>query len=536
VLQSLAMSHRGTAAFAACTALLGCHAGSEPLHQRRDPGALVVAEAADILALDLARVVDTESIEVGEQIFEGLVGWTAGTTEIAPRLATAWDVSPDGRTWTFHLRGGVLFHDGTPMDAGAVVASFERLLDPKHPNYLPQEEGTEYWRGMLKVIDRVVATDPSTVEIRTERPYAPLIADLVGFPIVSPTAVAHWGDRFALHPVGTGPYMFEAWQPGADVTLRRFDHYWGGTPALERIVFEVVIDARQRLVELESGSVDLANSILPDEQPFVELHPDLVLHHAPGNDVSYLAFNTQHPPFDDVRVRRAASYAINKEPIVQLGYEGRAIAADGPLPPTMWAAHEPKQRYPYDPDEAKRLLAAAAADGSFDASKTYHLYAPSTPRGYLPEPERVARFLQTALEQVGIHTDLELLPYTQDRDAIEAGKHDLCLFGWIGDTGDPDNFLYVLFHSDNTLGAAQNVAYYRDSAVDRVLLEAQSTADPAKRSALYGVVQDQISIDAPWVPLAHSELILAGRAEVEGVVLSPTGTPLYPAMHRAEPP
>jgi peptide/nickel transport system substrate-binding protein len=202
----------------------------------------------------------------------------------------------------------------------------------------------------------------------------------------------------------------------------------------------------------------------------------------------------------------------------------------------MWAAHEPTQRYPYDPGEARRLLAAAAADGAFDPSKTYHLYAPSTPRGYLPEPERVARFLQTALEQVGIHTDLELQPYAQHRDAIEAGKHDLCLFGWIGDTGDPDNFLYVLFHSDNTIGTAENVAYYRDSAVDHVLLEAQSTADPAKRSALYAVVQDQIALDAPWVPLAHSELVLAGRAEVQGVVLSPTGTPLYEAMRRAEAP
>jgi peptide/nickel transport system substrate-binding protein len=300
-------------------------------------------------------------------------------------------------------------------------------------------------------------------------------------------------------------------------------------------VFQVVVDARQRLIDLESGSVDLATAILPDEQPFVELHPDLVLHHTAGNNVTYLALNTQHPPFDDPRVRRAANFAINKEPIVKLAYQGRAIAADGPLPPTDWAYHESTTRYSYDPVAARRLLAQAAADHAFDPKATYKLYAPSTPRLYLPQPERVARFIQAGLEQAGIHTELVLQPYAQHRASCEAGEHDLCVFGWIADTGDPDNFLYVLFDSDNAVAdSAQNVAFYRDALVDHLLLDAQAAAEQSTRKALYAAVQDQIAADAPWVPIAHSELVVAGRAELSDVVLSPTGHPVYTLIRRVE--
>jgi peptide/nickel transport system substrate-binding protein len=509
----------------------GCDAARVQLHHRRDPGALVVAEAADPISLDPVRTTDSESVEVGELLYEGLVGWKPGTTDIQPRLATAWQVSEDGKTWTFQLRDKVIFHDGTPFDAAAVVFSFERLLDPAHGSYL----GTSgsYWRTLLKDVQKVVAIDPHTVAITVARPYSPLLGDLAMFPMVSPTAVQKWGDAFAMHPVGTGAFEFETWTKGEQVVVKAFDGYWGMRAGLDRIVFQVDPDARQRLIDLESGSVDLATTILPDEQPFVDLHPDLVLFHTPGNDVTYLAMNTAKKPWDDVRVRRAANFAVNKEPIVKLAYQGRAVPADSPLPPTEWAYHEPKTRYGYDPMAARQLLAAAIADGTFDPKQTYKLYAPSTPRPYVPQPERVARFLQSSLEQVGIHTELVLQPYEQHLASVVAGDHDLCVFGWIGDTGDPDNFLYVLFHSDNAKGGdLQNVAFYRDDTVDKLLIDAQAVADEGARTELYAAVQDKIAADAPWVPIAHSELVVAGRAELEGVVLSPTGHPVYALIRR----
>ncbi len=508
-----------------------CDAGKD-LQRRRDPGALVVAQATGVLALDPVRVTDSESIEVSGLLFEGLVRWKPGTTDIAPGLAT-WDVSADGKRWLFTLRPGVMFHDGTVLDAEAVKFSFERLLDPRHPNYLAGDDGS-YWRSLLKGVTQIVAIDATRVEIQIARPYAPLLGDLAMFPIVSPTAVRQWGDAFKMHPIGSGPFMFESWTPGEQVVVKRFDRYWGTAPQLERIVFRVVVDARQRLVDLESGSVDLATTILPDEQPFVELHPDLVLHHTPGNDVSYLAFNTPRPPFDDLRVRRAVSHAVNKEPIVKLAYQGRAIAAAGPLPPTQWGYHLPSARYGYDPARARALLAEAIAANRFDPKVVYKLYAPSTPRPYLAQPERVARFLQASLAQVGIQTELVLQPYRQHRTSLQNGEHDLALFGWIGDTGDPDNFLYVLFHSDNAVvgSSAQNFAFYRDPGVDKLLIEAQVAADEATRTGLYRAVQDRLGEDAPWVPIAHSEYVVAARAELLEVVLSPLGHPLYAAIKR----
>lgn len=515
---------------AAATGAAGCDAARESRGARRDPGALVVAQAAEVITLDPVRATDSESIEVGELLYEGLVGWRPGTADIEPRLATRWATSDDGRTWTFELRSGVRFHDGTALDAQAVVFSFERVLVPGHPYAV---DGGGYWKSTLTDVERVVATAPLTVEIHVRRKYTPLLGNLAKYPIVSPAAVARWGPQFGDHPVGTGPFAFEDWSKGNRVVVRRNARYWGAPAGLNQIVFEVVGDARQRLINLESGSVDLAMAIVPEEQPFVELHPDLQLHVTSGNNISYLAMNALHPPFDDVRVRRAANYAVNKEPIVKLGFQGRAVAADTPLPPGLWAHHTPGTRYGYDPGAARRLLAESAAEGRFDPNRVYKLYAPSTPRPYLPQPERVARYLQASLAQAGIRTRLVLQPYAQHRAAVQRGEHDLCVFGWVGDTGDPDNFLYVLLHSKQAeVAPAQNVAYYRSPEVDRMLLDAQAESDEQARARLYAQIQDAIAQDAPWVPLAHSELVVAGRAELEHVVLSPTGHPIYPLIRR----
>lgn len=514
----------------ACAAIVACNADAKPGGRRRDPGTLVVAQATGPLKLDPVRVTDNESIEIGGLLFEGLVRWKPGTTDIRPGLATRWEVHDSGKRWRFMLRPGVQFHDGTDFDADAVVFSFQRLLDPAHPQVLGDDG--RYWRSLMRPVTKVTAVDPYTVDIEVSQPYAPLLGNLAMFAIVSPTTVRRWGDAFIEHPAGTGPFALESWSRGEHLVVHRFDRYWGKPAVLERIVFRVVVDARQRLIELESGSVDLATSILPDEQPFVELHPELVLHHTPGNDVSYLAFNLARKSFADLRVRRAIAHAINKEAIVKLAYQGRAVAAEGPLPPSQWGYSRPKQRYAFDPALARSLLAKAVADGAFDRNAVYKLYAMSTPRPYLAQPERVARFIQAGLDQIGIRTELIMQPYSEHRASLERGEHDLALFGWIGDTGDPDNFLYVLFHSDNTVGVAQNLAFYRDPVVDKLLVDAQAEAEEGARSRLYRSVQDKLAEDVPWVPIAHSEYVVAARSEISNVVLSPLGHPIFAAIYR----
>jgi peptide/nickel transport system substrate-binding protein len=488
---------------------------------------LIAGKPGDAIGLDPARISDDESVEVCEQIYEHLFVYAPGSTVVVPQLATGYDVDALGVVWTFHLRPGVRFHDGTPMDAAAVVFSFERQRDPFHPQH---EADFAYWTDQYSYIEKIEAVDPLTVRIRIERPYAPFLASLAMFPasIVSPTAVKKWGPDYPHHPVGTGPFRLASWAPGDRIVIERNDDYWGPRPRLGRVVFRDIPDARQRLVALEGGAVDVAYSILPEELQYVKLHPDLRLHQTEVANVAYLAMNTSRPPFDDVEVRRAVNHAVNKVPIVKLVYQGLAVPAAGPIPPTLFAYDADIQTYPYDPAKARAILAAKIAEGKLDPRRRYKLYVPTTPRSYLPDPEQVARVIQKNLEEVGLHTDLVVSEIAAHTDAIRNRKHDLCLFGWTADNGDPDNFLKVLLdHDENRIGPEQNDAVYRNGELHGLLTYAEETFDPAERKRLYATAQEIVARDAPWVPLAHSELIVAARREVEGLELHPTATVYY---------
>ena len=498
---------------------------------------LIYARAADALLLDPARVTDNESVEVVEEIYDRLIHWQPGTTRVAPGLATRWEVDPTGRVWTFHLRSGVRFHDDTPVDAEAVVFSLERQRDPGHPFH---RDDFATWQRQYRNVQKVEAVDAATVRITLDRPYAPFEANMAMFSagIVSPTAVRRYGDAFAEHPVGSGPFAFERWDKGQRIVLRRNATYWGGAPGFERLIFEVIADPRQRLIALESGAIDMAATIHPEELQYAELHPGLRLHRAPSNNVVYLAMNTSKPPFDDIRVRRAINYAINKPPIVQMAYQGLAVPASGPLPPGQWGYHDPATTYSYDPDKARALLAEAAAAGVLPPAGTpsatpYKLYAPSTPRPYLSDPERVARALVANLGDVGLPVQLVLQPYKEHRAVVQSGGHDLALFGWVGDNGDPDNFLYVLFDKDSTaIGQAGNVAFYRDETVHQALVAAQGAPSRAERERRYADVQDRLAQDAPWVPLAHTQVVFAARRDIDDVRLTPTGHVVFSRVTR----
>ena len=514
--------------------VLGAAPGDEPRFGTRDPHTLVIGRPSDAISLDPALPTDNESAEVIFQVYETLVEWEPGTSTVAPGLATSWEVDATGTVWTFELAHGVRFHDGTLFDADAVVFSLERQRDPSHPYY---RRDFQYWPNSFKNIERVEKVDDDTVRITIERPYAPFLANMAMFPvsIVSPTAVATHGDEYGAHPVGTGPFVFLGWDRGERIVLGRNADYWrrDRVPSLERLVFETIEDPRQRLIALESGAIDLAVSILPEELQFVELHPGLVLHETPANNVAYLAMNMDHAPLRSVRVRRAISHAINKEPIVQLAFQRTAIAAEGPLPPSMWGHHKPRATYAYDPGVARALLAEAEAAGEWQPGTELVFYVPSTPRPYLPSPERVARAIQANLAEIGIATRIEVNPFVKHLDHTRQGDHDLCLLGWVGDNGDPDNFLQQLDRENTVIGSAINVAFYRDDLVHELLLQAQQADDRLDRERLYARVQEQIAEDVPWVPLAHSQVALAARDDVTGLILNPTGQVIYRAVRRS---
>jgi peptide/nickel transport system substrate-binding protein len=501
--------------FALWLVLIGC-SDDKP----QTEATVLVGRASDIIGLDPARITDSDSAEVTEQIYDHLVRYRADSTEIEPSLAIGWEVSADGRTWTFHLRTGVRFHDGTPFDAEAVVFSFDRQRDPRHPFH---SEDFTYWESTFRNIQTVEKVDPLTVRITIERSYAPFLANLAMFPvsIVSPSAVKKWGAEYYRHPVGTGPFKFVEWSPGERVTLEANPDYWNGAPRIEHLVFSVIRDARQRLVALEGGAIDVAESLAPEDLQFVALHPELELHRVSGNNVAYLAMNTTHPPFDDVRVRRAVNFAVNKTAIVKLLYQGLAQPATTPVPPSLWS-HVDEPLYHYDKEEAMKLLAEAHYT---PGQRRPRLYISDTPRQYLPAPETVARIIQHNLHDVGLDVDVVTNDFNTHVRLTQNGEHDLCLLGWSADNGDPDNFLYVLFDPENAEpGSARNLAFFKNAELHGVLSWAQETTDRPNRERYYKRAQDLIAKEAPWVPLAHTEVVVAARSSLSGVVVHPSSS------------
>jgi peptide/nickel transport system substrate-binding protein len=499
-------------------ALLSAAAGCAP-GRAREEMTLVVGRPTDAIGLDPAGANETDSAEVVEQIYENLVRYRRGSTTIEPGLAERWDVSADGTRWVFHLRPGVRFHDGTPLDADAVVFSFDRQRDPSHPYH---NKSWTYYAASFRNIVSVDKLDPLTVSIEIERAYAPFLANLATttVSIVSPTAVKKWGDQFAYHPVGTGPFRFVEWSRGDRITLAANHSYWDGAPKIEHLSFVAVRDARQRLSSIEGGAIDVAERLAPEDLQFVALHPELKIERIAGNNVSYLAMNNEKPPFDDPRVRVAVAHAINKLPIVKMVFQGLATPATGALAPSMWG-HVDLNDYRYDPDLARRELAEAGWTGQ----RRPKLYVVSTPRPYLPSPEQVARIIARNLHDVGMDVELVSNPMAQHVAKTAAGEHDLCILGWNGDNGDPDNFLYSLFDSDNAeKGNASNLAFFRDNQVHGLLHWAQETQDRAQRELYYAQAQHIILDKAPWVPIAHAEIVVARRREVQGLELRPSAS------------
>ncbi len=488
---------------------------------------VLIGRASDALALDPARITDAESAEVTEQVFDHLVRYRPDSTEIAPSLAESWESSPDGRVWTFHLRHNVRFHDGTPFDADAVVFSFDRQRDPRHPYHQPD---FTYWDTNFRNIQLVERIDAFTVRITIERPYAPFLANLAMFPvsIVSPAAVRKWGPDFARHPVGTGPFRFVEWSPGERIMLGANPNHWGGAPKIQHLVFVAIRDARQRLVALEGGAIDVAENLSPEDLQFVALHPELTLLRTPGNNVGYLAMNTTHPPFDDVRVRRAVNFAINKTAIVKLLYQGLAQLATSPVPPSLWG-HVDEPLYSYDRGMAMKLLAEAKYTPPAHRPK---LYVMDTPRAYMPSPETVARIIQHNLRDVGMDVEVVVNDIDTHVRMTQNGVHDLCLLGWSADTIDPDNFLYVLFDPENAEpGLARNLSFFKNAELHGLLAWAQESSDRSEREQFYKKAQDIIARQAPWVPLAHGEVVVAARASLSGLRLHPSSNIYFQTVY-----
>ncbi len=499
------------------TLLVLTAAGSAVAAGRRQ--VLVFGRAADSVTLDPALYPDMESAKVVANIFEGLVRYREDSTAIEPCLALSWETSGDGRSWIFHLRKNVRFHDGTPFNARAVVFSFRRRMDPGFEYYRPEFASLD---GNIKVIESVRAVAEYTVRIHLKSPFAPFLTILAApfYSIVSPTAVTRYGRDFGGHPVGTGAFRFVRWRKNDKIVLDRFAQYWGLGPVLDRLVFRCIFDNRERLLALKSNAIQIMDGINPEDMNELRARPDIIVDTKPGINVGYLAFDLRKKPFDRLKVRLAINCAINKKNLIRLFYRNLAIPAVNPIPPTLWAYNDRIRDYPYDPQQARALLKEAGYPHGFATT----LWVMPVARPYMPQPKKIAHAVQMNLQAVGIKVSLYSCGWGEYLERLGRGEHDMCLLGWVGDTGDPNNFFYYLFDSRNAVTPhAQNVAFFTDPTVHQLIMKAQRERDRAKRKSDYLEIQDIIHRQAPWVPLAHAQQVVAYRSDVSGVVVHPTG-------------
>jgi peptide/nickel transport system substrate-binding protein len=501
---------------------------------------LIFAQAADAGTLDPAIETSANSLQVIYHIYEGLTDFEPGTTTPLPKLATSWEASDDGLEWTFHLREGVTFTDGTPFNADAAVWNFERWWDTENPYNLGADQFI-YWDYMFQgfkgsetsVVAGIEKVDDMTFKLILSRPNASLLNTLAmeNFRFASPAAIEAQGENYATAdgmPVATGPFKLEEWVKEDHITLVRNEDYWGEMPTLERITFRVIPDSSAAFLALQAGEIDMITewaSPGPDQLAEAEADPNLQVLYNPGLNVGYLGLNQSKAWLQNINVRLAIAHAIDKAGIVAALNPDNAEVANQFQPPSLWGYNNSLQDYPYDPALATEYLQTAIGEGVTIPDPVI-FYVMPTPRLYFPQPQPLGELIQAQLAEIGINAEIQSPawpdPYLADLQE-DGTKADIFLVGWGGDNGDPDNFLCVFFCGGDTQfnndGAGGGLP--ADEEIAQMLRDAVAETDFEARKAMYEQINQLIHDRVVSVPIQHIEAPTLARANVEGYVPSP---------------
>jgi ABC-type transport system substrate-binding protein len=445
--------------------------------------------------------------------------------EIVPDLAESWETSEDGLTWTFSLREGVTFHDGTPFDARAVEAHIARIQNPDNAS-----PNANLWAH----ITGVNVTDDLTIELQTETPFAAMLNYLAhgSGGIESPTAVEEYGNEYPLHPTGTGPYKLDSINPGNELTLVRNDEFFGETPALDRIVMRAVPEAGSRVLLLEANEADLANDVPPEDADRLESGDGLQLIAQTGLRTFWMEFNLNREIFQDLNVRRALNHAVNKQSIVDNLFLGRATLLDSPASSAI-QGHRSVGEYAYDPETARQMLAdagwEAGDDGVLEKDGQRLSFTINTAEGEYPKDIQVVETVQADLQAVGCEVEIWKVEAAARWDYLRVpnseAEYDMLIFGFNPSNGDLGYHLNAVFRSNTDAAAAPNVwnlMWYSNAEVDELLNQADQAVDGETRVDLLGQAQQLIWDDAPMIWLYTPELLVGARDTVQDVYIWPT--------------
>jgi peptide/nickel transport system substrate-binding protein len=512
-------------------------------------GTLVFAGAADPVLIDGALVSDGESIRVITQIFETLINLKPGTTELAPGLATDWEVSPDALTYTFTLREGVKFQDGTDFNAEAVCANFDRWYNFKGP--LQSPSASYYYSAFFggfknnesddlsdPLYKSCTAENPTTAVIKLNRPSASLLGALVqqAFSIASPTALKKYnadagtldpdtgfkpsGTFGTEHPIGTGPFEFVSWTREDRLVLKRYDDYWGEKAKLDQLIIRPIADNAARLQALQNDEIQGYDLVEPQDIPTISGTDNLKILDRPAFNVAYVGINQAKKPMDNLKVRQAVAYGLDRQAVVDNFYGGRGVVATQMMPPEVEGYADDVREYTFDPEKAKSLLREAG----LTLPVPIEFWWPSdVSRPYMPNPKNNFEAFAASLNKSGFKVTAKTAPWDPDYlgRVDEGNAGHLHLIGWTGDFADADNFIGTFFQDFNPQFG------FRDQKLFDLLDAAEVESDREKRIEMYKEANRHIMETLPAVPYAHTKPALAFRKDVEGFVPSPTTNELF---------
>lgn len=468
-----------------------------------------------------------------ETIYDRLTEFESGTTNVIPGLAESWAISENNLEYTMKLRDGVKFQTTdyfTPtrdFNADDVLFTYNRQLDKHHPwNSYISGAGWEMFNAMEmpSIIKDIEKIDDRTVKFVLNQPDASLLAKLAlnfGSILSKEYAdkLAESGQREDLDrkPVGTGPFRFVDYQLDTAIRFAANAGYWGGAPKIDNLIFAITTDPTTRIQKLLADECHMAAYPAPADVAALKANADLTVMEQPGLNVAYLAMNTLVAPFDKLDVRRAVNMAIDRQAIIDAVYQGMGQVAKSVLPPTMWGYNGQIDGYKYDPQAAKKLLDDAGVKGI-----KMKIWAMPVSRPYMPNARRAAELMQADLAKVGI--DAEVVSYEWGeylKRARDQGRDGAVMLGGTSDNGDPDNLLSYFFSCTGVGGS--NNANWCYKPLDALLQKARVSSNQDERTKLYQEAQVIISEQAPWVPLAHSTVILPMSKKVKDYIMEPLG-------------
>jgi peptide/nickel transport system substrate-binding protein len=530
----------GAIALSACSSQRG--SGDDETASGDVDSTFVFGASGDPSSLDPAFANDGESFRVARQMFEGLVGTEPGTANPAPLLAESWEQSEDGLSYTFALKEGVKFHDGTDFNADAVCFNFDRQ---NNFTGIAQSESLSYYWGKImrgyadtgtSIYGGCTTDGENSATITLTQPFAGFIPalSLPSFSIQSPAALQEYdaddvggtseaptlSEYATSHPTGTGPFMFDSFEPGSEATLKAFPDYWGEQGQVQEIIFRTIGDTTARRQALESGSIDGYDLVAPADLGALEDAGFTLTNRDPFN-ILYLAMNQADPALADIRVRQAIAHAIDKQQLVtQVLPEGTELA-DQFMPNSVIGFNDAVTTYDFDQDAAKSLLAEAGFTEANPLTLTFN-YPVNISRPYMPNPEQIFTNLQSQLEAVGIKVNPVSNEWGEYLDLIQGGAdHGIHLLGWTGDYNDPDNFVGTFF------GAKSNEWGFDNAELFSALTSARGLATEDEQETAYQGINEQIAQFLPGVPLASPVPTLAFDSRVTSYPASPVQDEVY---------